>query len=997
MTRIPFSGLDGQAAAGTIGVGVPDAFQRVQADPATFGGAAGAAAEKLGRSLEQAGGVGLEIAARQQAFENHGAVAEALNQAEGTTGAVLHGDENDPSNTGYLNSRGKDAMGKLKGTVETVQGAYENARNGLQNDAQRAMFDQQSRSRLNSTIGQLQQHGSAQAVAYAKDQQSASVELAMRSADNAASDEALWQQGRDEVLARQQKTNAMLGLSPEASALALAKTESALLTRRVQRFDALGDPITAKAYLEANVEKIDPDMATRLLEHLTPRVERQQEDDKVGRLSGMGNGPRGQVPASSIAAAIHQQESGGNATSATSIDGARGGWQIIPATFAGYAKPGERIDNPADNERVGRRIVDDLSQRFNGDPARVAVGYFSGPGNVAPAGSPTPWLQDKKDGNGKSVSGYVRDVLGRMGRSAEAPNTASGDPVARALGVDTSASPTSTRSAAPGLYVDGRLRTEDEVVALADADTPGMSLEARMRVRTRLLSLRSEEARRQAGDVAQFHQTFADTVAAKADGRDVPSVPENRIRAVAKTPEQATEMIEQQRFADTTGQMRTAMMFASPGERAQILQAAAADTGNAGRATIGPAKDGVVAPTPGAGDTVDGYRRRQQRLAAAQQAMSDIDKRLAADPASYVAAMPTLQPLLVKAAAPNATPDDRAAAVQATMAAQAYMGVPEDKRRALPVNQVEGLVHRLKTVDPSKGDMGMALDTMAKGYGSAWPDVYGSMVRHGLPAEYQALGVMTPDAGKPDLWINDRADFQRGLTMVSGPKGREELETAAGKAVAKEIKEGLDGKLVGFKASTINNIGGADLYNRVRSATETHALVLAYQGESSASALEKAYQAQLGKKYDFDGTMRVPKGSLDDVRTAIRNEMSRLTVDDMPVLPSSTSGLSDRQKQEQLYSVIRSRPMWVNMPDDGGLILMGRGRNNQPITFNRADGSPVTIRFDHLQQFGPEAPGAEVAKREMRGAGGSALPRARNRPADDPDDRGPIARLWRGW
>jgi hypothetical protein len=46
----------------------------------------------------------------------------------------------------------------------------------------------------------------------------------------------------------------------------------------------------------------------------------------------------------------------------------------------------------------------------------MAVGYFSGPGNIAPPGYETPWLKDTVDGNGKSVSSYVGDVMHRLGR-----------------------------------------------------------------------------------------------------------------------------------------------------------------------------------------------------------------------------------------------------------------------------------------------------------------------------------------------------------------------------------------------------------------------------------------------------------------------------------------------------------------------------------------------------------------------------------------------------
>lgn len=119
-----------------------------------------------------------------------------------------------------------------------------------------------------------------------------------------------------------------------------------------------------------------------------------------------------------VVQAIYGQESGGGANPATSTAGARGDMQIIPATFNAYALPGEKIDNPDDNRAVGRRIIEDLYRRANGDPARVAVGYFSGQGNMSPLAFSAPWKEDKVDTNGKSTSAYVGDVLQRIVRLA---------------------------------------------------------------------------------------------------------------------------------------------------------------------------------------------------------------------------------------------------------------------------------------------------------------------------------------------------------------------------------------------------------------------------------------------------------------------------------------------------------------------------------------------------------------------------------------------------
>lgn len=125
-------------------------------------------------------------------------------------------------------------------------------------------------------------------------------------------------------------------------------------------------------------------------------------------------GQAGSLPNTGIYGAITQQESGGNPNVAPSINGAIGPGQIMPDTFRQYARPGEDINNPQHNAAVSKRIMDDYSQRYGGDPSRVATAYFSGPGNVAPAGAPTPWVKDAADGNGKRVSSYVQDIARRL-------------------------------------------------------------------------------------------------------------------------------------------------------------------------------------------------------------------------------------------------------------------------------------------------------------------------------------------------------------------------------------------------------------------------------------------------------------------------------------------------------------------------------------------------------------------------------------------------------
>jgi hypothetical protein len=89
--------------------------------------------------------------------------------------------------------------------------------------------------------------------------------------------------------------------------------------------------------------------------------------------------------------------------------------------------PGENLNNPADNLKIHDRIMADYARRWPNDPARWAVAYQSGPGNVAPPGSPTPWKRNIGDVN-ETVSKYVANTQARMGvhggASPPAPSSA---------------------------------------------------------------------------------------------------------------------------------------------------------------------------------------------------------------------------------------------------------------------------------------------------------------------------------------------------------------------------------------------------------------------------------------------------------------------------------------------------------------------------------------------------------------------------------------------
>ncbi|WP_175741453.1 hypothetical protein [Burkholderia ambifaria] len=121
-----------------------------------------------------------------------------------------------------------------------------------------------------------------------------------------------------------------------------------------------------------------------------------------------GSGMRG-VPSGGLAGIFAQQESNGGRTAPDNP------FQIQQGTFNQYAQKGESWNNVADRNTVAQRVLNTYNERYGGDLGRIATAYFSGEGNVAPAGSPTPFLRNVSDRNGKSVASYVGDILGRAG------------------------------------------------------------------------------------------------------------------------------------------------------------------------------------------------------------------------------------------------------------------------------------------------------------------------------------------------------------------------------------------------------------------------------------------------------------------------------------------------------------------------------------------------------------------------------------------------------
>ncbi|MBR8409833.1 hypothetical protein [Burkholderia cenocepacia] len=129
-------------------------------------------------------------------------------------------------------------------------------------------------------------------------------------------------------------------------------------------------------------------------------------------MGGSGASAAGGAP--NLSQIFLQQETSGGKTDPSNP------FQVQKPTFDRFAQPGESWNNVSDRNAVAQRMLTKFNQDYGGDLGRIATAYFSGEGNVAPAGSATPYLKNVSDSNGKSVASYVNDIVRRAGAAPAA-------------------------------------------------------------------------------------------------------------------------------------------------------------------------------------------------------------------------------------------------------------------------------------------------------------------------------------------------------------------------------------------------------------------------------------------------------------------------------------------------------------------------------------------------------------------------------------------------
>jgi hypothetical protein len=362
-----------------------------------------------------------------------------------------------------------------------------------------------------------------------------------------------------------------------------------------------------------------------------------------------------------------------------------------------------------------------------------------------------------------------------------------------------------------------------------------------------------------------------------------------------------------------------------------------------------------IAPKPGQDD----FLQQQHLHTAAVAKRNQVIKLRDDDAALAVSGAPPVKAALAAiAAAPPNDPAARQAYAAATLAEQQRVGILPEKQAVLTKGGAATLASQIANADPGVIDIGKQVIAPAlAAYGEHWPKVMSDLVAADLPAEAQVLAMLTPAPGQPDTQAVARADYQKMMTVLAQKGGQKALADAAGTQKTKDINTAIDTdtNLQSFHLTTT----GPRQFLIAKHGIEN--LALYYAGrEDAQTAYKHAYDNIIGKKYDFEGRLRVPKGQLGVVERAGDARLAGLQPEDLRADMPGLLGLPAEYNREVMVDAIR-RGYWVTNEADDGAVLHLQTRDGGTQLARLKDNQRVEFKFvNALAEYAAPQPGVAI-------------------------------------
>jgi hypothetical protein len=959
MARIPQQIVVDTPAPGAVGAGL--AQQQASVSPEMFGAATARGIGQLGSALGDLGAVANREVLAEQRILNETAATTAANAFHVESGR-LWGD--------YASLQGTEATAAYPEFQENMAALRQRFLENSPNQAVRRQLDRSIGGAAASLEAQAAQRNSVNVrnagVQAQEGAQVVAINEGVRLRDDPAGREIAYAQGLRAV----QVQGAIQGWD----AATLQSNMAAFRGRfwsGVIASTADTDPLRAQAIFDEQRNQMDAQAQIRVENFLRAPVQARRADDIVAWATGPQAGANPPAPGTpgnrqggvpnppdAVRDQAARAESGGRNIANAAGSSATGPLQITRGTWNTYAErlglERDEEGRPAPANRGDRATQDKIWDLYQAD-ARQSIGR-----DLTPNEQYAAWFLGiagakafiMADPNADAYQTYaavatngVADQAFRMNGNLLRPGMTVGQ-----------------ANAAIGAYfnryggggpTEGGGRQGRDTQLQAALSRAGNDPELRAAVMSRIRAQWGVEDSMQHAERAQMDARLTALSDALALGTTA-SIPTADIRRLYQ-PEQANSILQNLTLKQIEGDVFRSVQLATPADIMSMQQDLANGAGpitqqlRERRGTVLGA-DGQVVEDQRAQDLL----ARQQLGNALNRAVTGRARQLASDPAQYAMADPAVR-AAAQAQQANNTPQTTQAYVTATLAAQERLGVPAADRRVLSVAVAQNIAARISSADPGGGttrepsSAAGQLQALASQYGAAWPQAFGDLVRDGkLAPEYQVLANIPTPAGQ--------GDFQRALMSLRNAGSADKYGNLVPDVERKVINDGIDTALSAFRttATAGQQSGGDALYGHVHSSVRTLAYHYAIGGMSGSEALRAAVDRVLNDKYEFSGTVRVPKQDnkgaplgLVAVRPAIQQVQRNLKPEDLMV-PESSNALLDESTRRQNYFRMAQAAVWVPNRDDTGLILAGTWEMGVRVPVRRADGSMIEVKFDNL-------------------------------------------------
>lgn len=901
--------------------GLPDDYQHIRADSSAFGGEIARGTEKLGAGFEKAS----ENAFNINQFYGKVAVDDQINQVMTGSDRIRRGDpsrsiagaDGKPApDVGYMGLQGRAALEAREPTEQALDALIEGARKNLKAPQEQLEFDTQTRRMRSLWINEISSHANSQFKSWTAGVNDASAAHALDGyVNNLDNGEAKASHARDYIDFKVRNAQLKFGDDPAIVGQAVAGAKQELLRSEIAAKE-VSDPVAALRILDKNREIAGSEYPA-LAQHLKGKVAQAQgiadAHREVAAEAGRAYASLGHPAYAAAAAASPGGMSAAGLSRTVQLESSGD-----PNAGAGTGHVGLGSFSPETALEVG------VANRA--DPEQSIAGIARYATKNAPA------LQKALGRAPTDAELYLAHQQGASGASKLLGNPAAraGDLVGDAAIRQNGGDPDAPARAFTALWQ----AKFDKAGSAIGAGGSGAQLAHREgEIKLRILNdpAMTADPQRQSAALSTVGQLFAAQRLQLSQDDAAFKLEVANSTAEALQTGSVQSPLPKEQFIASYGM--------AEGEKAYADYQANIQLGGDLKATAGMSPQQLeeararYAPQPG-GDFITQSRRAGEL----EKAIRQNEAAKAKDPGAFVighteeggAAFEQFQATV---ADPKATPQQRTIAAgmyaEKILAEQARLGVAPDARRVVPESYTDALAAKLAAPETQGGTLhvAQAIEAEANLWGDAhWPDVLRALNPKVSPVIRVVSSGLQPRA----------AQMLVDLAPLSQAAIQKDEDTEKGNVIKKAV-------LTQFKPladSMTANDGATSIFNDFRGQAEKLATMYVVQGATATDAATRAWKEMIGFKYEFNGTIRVPKAlniPMSEVIMGVNHFQSGIDKFDLAPMRDNIGGLSaDYLQRETLRSYARDGK-WVAAPNESqGLMFTYNGRavaqrNGQPI------------------------------------------------------------------